>query len=566
MRLPGLIALLAFAFALAAPVPASGFFPGCCFPFGQPGQPLVSPDGRHVYVADQAATLALERDAETGALRLIDSYTGGGLTYAMTPDGRYIHLAGDRVPSIKVFERGSDGTLTDRGVWTPDGAANWFMDLAVSPDGRTIYVSDWAANAIHVSTLDYGTGLARSHPDLRVEGIEGVGGLALSADGRFVYASAGVSSADGPAAGIRVFRRDAGSGALTPLQELACACAGGQDLELSPDGRVLFTGAAGPHHLIVDPDTGLLTETPASPIAINSGGGVPDAQVVASPGSRTLYAVDGFGARLVQFALGGDGLTAVQSYPNGAAGLRGLHPPVGAGLAPDGRHLYVTGGPEAGPDRAGNVVVMRRNADDSLAFASVFEGPYFDGRPHGSGPAPSVTINSGTSYTDDPHVTLAIVVPPRGISAYEVANDGGFGGSGIFARGTGTVSWTLASTGPERLPKTVYVRLLGFGPLNGQVLTDDIVLDERRPVVTSARLVSSSRRRARASGLRVRVWARDRVSGVASVQVTTRRARPGKWRRYRRNTTYATRGRRSYVRVRDRAGNRSAWRRAKAGR
>jgi hypothetical protein len=121
-----------------------------------------------------------------------------------------------------------------------------------------------------------------------------------------------------------------------------------------------------------------------------------------------------------------------------------------------------------------------------------------------------------------------------------------------------TYEWELASTGPDKLRKTVYARVLeGLGTPYAAfwpTMTDDIVLDEAPPEVVAAHLV--------AGGDKLAVSARDRISGVETVQVTGHRAHPGAWRKYRRRARYDAPSTRPYVRVRDRAGNRSAWRRA----
>jgi hypothetical protein len=133
----------------------------------------------------------------------------------------------------------------------------------------------------------------------------------------------------------------------------------------------------------------------------------------------------------------------------------------------------------------------------------------------------------------------------------EVSNDGGFDDAARFQGVPATLPWTLASSGPERLPKTVYVRV--YGPGDWGVITDDIVLDERPPSIASV-----ARR-----GARLRVKARDNLSGVRSIQLARNPKRRGNWRRF---TSKPAAGREMrWVRVRDGAGNPSRWRRIGGG-
>ena len=176
-----------------------------------------------------------------------------------------------------------------------------------------------------------------------------------------------------------------------------------------------------------------------------------------------------------------------------------------------------------------------------------------------------VSVNNGDLFTNEPDVTVSIVWPPLSRTAL-LSNDGGFGSPGSFPLAA-ELPWRLDSTGPERLPKQVYVR---FDDATA-TFSDDILLDETAPVVGGASVSGSSAARAAAARrrtYRVRVLATDATSGVNALQVTANKRKPGKLRRYRRTSRfrktvrYRTSASRIYVRVRDAAGNYSRWRRA----
>jgi hypothetical protein len=171
-----------------------------------------------------------------------------------------------------------------------------------------------------------------------------------------------------------------------------------------------------------------------------------------------------------------------------------------------------------------------------------------------------VSINDGAQFTNDPDVELSAVWP-RFEDTLTVSNDGGFAHAQTRAVDA-KVAWRLESSGPERLPKTVYVR---FGD-STQTFQDDIILDETAPVVKDADLTPESgaaRFLAKTSPRYVlTVKARDKLSGVARMQITRNKKHPGRWRRFHKHTTLRS-GHAVWVRVRDRAHNRSHWRRAK---
>ncbi|HEY4093950.1 MAG TPA: PKD domain-containing protein [Baekduia sp.] len=168
-----------------------------------------------------------------------------------------------------------------------------------------------------------------------------------------------------------------------------------------------------------------------------------------------------------------------------------------------------------------------------------------------------VSINGGAQYTNNPHVTVNVVWP-WGATTALLSNDGGFRATSTLPL-TASLPWTLASSGPERLPKTVYLRFDGSPPN----YTDDIILDETPPAVDTASLaVAPPTGTAHAAAAKpryvLRLKAHDKTSGVAQVQVATRKTHPAKAVKYTSRLKVSSRPR--YVRVRDRAGNYSRWR------
>jgi len=208
-----------------------------------------------------------------------------------------------------------------------------------------------------------------------------------------------------------------------------------------------------------------------------------------------------------------------------------------------------------------------------------------DGAPGGgSGPPPpprpaplqyggheGLSISGGADYTNDPRVTLNVVAP-LGTTSLLVANDGGFTqAQSLPVSLTGRYPWRLRSTGQERLPKVVYLRFVGGLGIDVKTFTDDIILDQTKPKVTSAAFTPGGQGQASAAARRsVRVKGSDNLSGIGGVQITGNRAKPGRTLKPARqparsrtlNATFpapATRGS-LWVRVIDRAGNASAWR------
>jgi hypothetical protein len=167
-----------------------------------------------------------------------------------------------------------------------------------------------------------------------------------------------------------------------------------------------------------------------------------------------------------------------------------------------------------------------------------------------------VSINGGARFTNRRRVTI-VPVWPLFATDMLISNDGGFQSAQSFPVAF-SVPWTLEPAGSERQPRTVYVRFVG-GDSGRETYQDDIVLDRTRAVLTSARLVGSSRRGGRRT-FKLKLSATDTISGVRYAQTAGLKASPDPRVRFKRTLSVQRSSAPRWVRVQDRAGNWSIWR------
>ncbi|HUI25583.1 MAG TPA: beta-propeller fold lactonase family protein, partial [Candidatus Kryptonia bacterium] len=189
----------------------------------------ISPDGRHLYAAGFAdnAVVVLGRDSLTGALTLIETKVNGvdgvrGISgptaIAVSPDGRHVYVAGGNENALAVFARDANtGMLTFVQVLR-DGIAG--VDglmapsaIAASPDGSSVYVAAFTSNALAVFTRDRSSGALTFTQVVPytvgiIDGLRGASGVVVSPDGAHVYATGQVDNA------VAVFSRNPISGTL----------------------------------------------------------------------------------------------------------------------------------------------------------------------------------------------------------------------------------------------------------------------------------------------------------------------------------------------------------------
>ncbi len=237
----------------------------------------ISPDAKNVYVASSRsdAIAIFERNTSTGRLTQGTGLAGciatkgsGGCAIAhglegpnsvtVSPDGKNVYATSLDSDAVTIFTRsGQSGALTQAGgvagcianVATAGCLTGRALDgpdvVAVSPDGRNVYVGAFKGNAIAVLARNPATGaltqpagtsgciayapVAECAPGVALAAPEG---MAISPDGKNVYVAAALSSA------LDVFTRNRSTGALTQLgagagcivQSALAGCTSGTEL------------------------------------------------------------------------------------------------------------------------------------------------------------------------------------------------------------------------------------------------------------------------------------------------------------------------------------------------
>lgn len=224
---------------------------------------VASPDGRSVYVTgDQSDSLVtFRRNLDTGKLRYVNTKVEGqgGITgldaangLAMSPDARNVYVAA-ATNSIATFKRNRrtgklkfvnvkiDGINGVDGIDVAEG-------VAVSPNGKSVYVTGYGDNALATFKRNRKTGKLK-FLNAKVDGQGGVDGIAstfdltVAPDGRNVYASGNADNA------VASFKRNVRTGRLRFLgarfdgQGDVDGLVGAYLMSSSPDGHNVYVTA-----------------------------------------------------------------------------------------------------------------------------------------------------------------------------------------------------------------------------------------------------------------------------------------------------------------------------------
>lgn len=331
----------------------------------------LSADGKYLYVAgsSESAVGIFKRNATTGTLSFAGlvrndpnngvSGLGQAQSVALSPDGKHLYVASGSDKAVAVFSRSaSTGALTFVEAQKQDGVSsvvglNGAESVVVSPDGKNVYVAADVSNAVTVFTRNATSGALTFLESIRddmpgVDGLEKARSVAISADGKNVYATGSLDNA------VAVFSRNVATGALT-FQQVLKDGEGGVDglgraraVAVSHDGLDVYVAGGTDDAIAIfsrDPATGLLTFHAFLSKHQGTKGLDGIQSIVVSEDSTRVYVASSVDQSVAAFArdlVTGD-LTFLDMLRDSDPGVDGLGDAAAAIVSPDGLHVYAVG-------------------------------------------------------------------------------------------------------------------------------------------------------------------------------------------------------------------------------
>ncbi|WP_193909630.1 beta-propeller fold lactonase family protein [Cellvibrio polysaccharolyticus] len=223
-------------------------------------------------------------------------------------------------------------------------------DIAVSPDGKFVYASSYRASAVSVFERNLLNGQLTYRST--ITGAIAAFSVDVSGDGESVYAAS-------PTGGkIFAYSRNAETGALTVVNSVGTVggTAGFVSVSVSPDSKHVYGVGGQPSGLVVfgrDQETGDLTVLFDYKDNVDghelgqqfSPTFSPIKNIVTSADGQFVYVTSTVDSAITLFSRNATtgALTQVAVYKNGTNGVDGILTASSAKRSPDGKHLYVTG-------------------------------------------------------------------------------------------------------------------------------------------------------------------------------------------------------------------------------
>lgn len=258
----------------------------------------------------KVGAFSIERN--TGKLNPLNTMSSEGVApchVSVDATGKIVFVANYTTGQLSVFPAGSDGSLGEPQVMSAHGSSvnkarqegPHAHETVASPDNRFLYVPDLGLDEIRIYKIDPAAQKvsANDPPFAKLSPGNGPRHMALTQDGKFAYVVNELKPV------VTVFTRDAGSGALTQIQEVSITAegykgdSGAAEILLDRSGRFIYASNRGPGTITVfsvAPGTGTLKQ-----IQIAETGGTFPRGVEFDPTGRFLFVGDQKANRFVLF-------------------------------------------------------------------------------------------------------------------------------------------------------------------------------------------------------------------------------------------------------------------------
>ncbi len=384
---------------------------------GAPWGIVISPDAKSVYVVnesvdglntlgDDGIVTQYDVDAGTGALRQkTDTVATGGSPYGVvvSPDGQSVYVANSNVvtgDTISQYDLNSGtGALTPK-AQAPAATGNTPQGVAISPDGRNVYVANAYGGTVSQYDVSSATGALSPKTPATVNCGCDPQDVAVSADGRSVY----VTQANGGA--LLQFDVDPATGALTPKNPATVPTnSSGNGLIVSADGKSVYVvnqDASTISQYDANPITGALT--PKTPATVATGA-FPLA-VALSPDGKSVYVTNQHGNSVSQYDV--DPATGALR-PKTPATVPAGQGPFDVVVSADGQSVYVS---NAGDDTVSQYAVGTAGALTPRSPATIDTGSLPSGLAMVEPVRDHAPVAHGDSYTVVRNTPLQVAVGP----------------------------------------------------------------------------------------------------------------------------------------------------------
>ncbi|MGH2965597.1 MAG: beta-propeller fold lactonase family protein [Solirubrobacterales bacterium] len=241
---------------------------------------------------------------------------------------------GDGPSDVSQFNVGAGGLLSALSPPTV-AAGSGPTGVAVSPDGRSVYVTNLGDNTLSQYDVGAGGGLSPKSP-AAVGAADGPEGIAVNPNGKNVYVAASFSDRI-LHENITVYDVNPATGALSGRGNVRSHGDTPHSVAVSPDGNSLYATQCctdnGVAQFDITANGGLVPKTPSTVHIFGTGAGV-----AVNPDGKSVYVTSYVGSTIYQFNVGAGGKLS----PKSPASVQTAECCVyGVVASPDGKSVYV---------------------------------------------------------------------------------------------------------------------------------------------------------------------------------------------------------------------------------